>query len=191
MNNGRRAWNVRDTIISPLIANILTGAVVFFAVFFLKEPIYDFFKHKQYLDTYPIYCVVEPYTDDDGTVSIDLFVINLEHESYDTRRLVNFVLPSEKDSNIFLDPTRIRLLWKETFSPGKITAVTLDTDFNNNKGILVVEPPAKEQNYWSIFVKEITPKAVLKAKIKTDIEHQGIKRDMKTLVPFETVYLGS
>lgn len=183
---------LRQNFLFPLSVNLLTGLIFFASVLIFKDPIYNYFKPGGGIDIYPVYCVAEPYTNVNGQIDVDLFIINKSHEAYDENGLnVFFKIPGNNENH----PNRTSMIWfkwKDDFGQGKILKIDeKEKDFNQGKGQFTILPPDKGQKHWSILVREIEPKAVIMLKIQTSYAFPSVTRAAKNFVPFQIDYAGN
>lgn len=182
---------LRQNFLLPLSVNLLTGLIFFVSVLIFKDPIYDYFKPSEGIDIYPIYCVAEPYTDSNGQIDVDLFIINKSHESYDENGLNVFLRIPQNNENHRNETSMIQLKWKDGFESGEILRIEKDEVFNKGKGRLIVIEPDMNKKNWAIKVEEIEPKAIIKLKIHSSYEFAGVTRAAKSFVPFQIDYAGN
>jgi hypothetical protein len=180
-------WEIKKSLVSPVIVNLLTALVLFFAVVMFKEPFYRLIKPNPEVEQFPLYCIAEPYVKGDGGLMMaDLFIINLRDDKSFTEKDLESILRTRKpDRNI---QPYIEIV--STRRNVKILDVKADDKFNEDKGELEVIPPKKDGKPWIVMVNEISRKAILTLRVYTDLKSPPISRDAKTALPFDVNYPG-
>lgn len=181
-----RNWESKKNIVAPVIANLTTAFLVFLLFVLFKEPIYTFIKGGLTVEEFPLYCVAEPYNNEDGEVMSDFFIINLRGRSYTEKDLKDNLRKASPDQYIEVEPY-IRIVWDRPL--GKIEDITEDKNFNEKKGKIQIIPPEKENGEWIIRITEISPKGILKLTIFTDYS-RNMSRVHKASIPFKYNYPG-
>ncbi|MBA7616698.1 hypothetical protein ES703_23996 [subsurface metagenome] len=184
--NLSRNWDSKKNIVAPIIVNLITAFLIFLLVVLFKEPIYNLIKPEPTVEEFPLYCVAEPYNNEDGEVISDFFIINLRGRRYTEKDLEGISKMASRDQDVEIKP-HIKIAWKG--KEGNIRDITEDKEFNDEKGKIEIIPPEKGNGEWIINVKEITPKGILKVIISTDYE-RTITPAAKASLPFKYVYPG-
>ena len=188
--NDSKNWRVRQNVVAPLTVNLLTALILFLCVVIFKKPLYDYFLKTEPIKEYPLYCVAESYTNQEGFVTSDLYIINLTKDDLNQGQLLTFVKAAVSEEDLDLSKPNIELKWKKTFRPGRITDVVEDKEFNKGKGKIQIITPTEDGEPWAIRVKEIFSKAVLRVAVYSDYERKAVTRASKYHVPFEIDYPG-
>lgn len=170
---------MKADILSPLIVNLATAAILFVVALLARDRIVALFRKP--VERYPLYCVCEPYNDADGRIVADLFVINLRGTTQTERSLQDF-LSLAPDTPRSSD---IRIGWNyESF---EIVSVTPDEAFNAGKGSVQLEVETPKR--WRLRIQEIHGKAILKFTIRTDMRRET-RRDSPGSAYLEIAYPG-
>ncbi|WP_143005607.1 hypothetical protein [Desulforhopalus singaporensis] len=173
-------WEVKKSIISPIVANLFTALLLFLSVMLFKEPIYRSLGLSAV--EFPLYCLSEPYNESGNIVYADLFIINLE--SYEiTENKIRSALKNAGSEQI---KPYIRIVWDHSI--GNILDIEEDVAFNKQKGKVILEHK-KDDGEWIIKVKEIKAKAIMRFTIKTNY-NRPITRIALATRPFKIVYPG-
>ncbi len=191
-----REWfsgsEIRKTIVSPIMVNVITACILFFTVVAFKNDVLKLLGKWEGVEDYPIYCAVEPFPvpsndSDKDEIHVDLFIINLKKQefSHDTLKeeLKKIIGPEEA----LLTSTAIKLQWKEGI-PGKIEDIRPDKVFNKKKGEVFGVPPVNDQTPWVIKINHIKEYGILKCTIVTSATTWSITRAARESVPFELKY---
>ena len=185
VRNLLNGWDIKKGVATPVLANLITAALLFSGAILFKEPIYDLMEPPKAED-FPLYMVAEPYTNAQGLLDVDLFVINLSGKRKTHSDLVNLLRSEASQQGRTVTP-EIRLIWKTGLS-GYITEISPYKQFNRGKGRIEIR---KEKNgEWRITISEIGGKGILKLKVATSRKMGEIGRAAKISVPFKYIYPG-
>lgn len=184
-------WEVKKSIVSPLLVNLLTAFIVFLIAVTLKEQIYKWLKPLPKAEEFPLFCVAETYNNENRKVVGDFFIMNLTKEDYTEEELKNFLQLNISDQDLPIKQ-HIRIRWKNDRGEDRIYNILQDGEdiaFNEGKGkVEIIEPKNKMKGEeWIIKVEQIGPKAILRLTILTDYE-RGASRGAKPSIPFEYSY---
>lgn len=185
-------WELKKSIVPPILVNLLTAFIIFFVAVMLKERIYKWLKPLPRVENFPLFCVAETY-EDNGKVFGDFFIINLdEEETYSYTKLKNFIRQKISDQDASIEP-HIKVRWKRNYGKDKIVNISVeekDTEFNKGKGEIEVDKPENIGNCeeWIIKVSEIESKAILRLTIQMTEYEGGGSRAAKSSQPFEYSY---
>ncbi len=180
-------WDVKKSIITPVLVNLLTAFFLFMFAFLFKDWIYDVFKPRPEVVQYPIYCVAEGYNDTTGQIIADLFIINLDEIKHTEASLIEKIKRSETYKEGMPANPEIIIQWRR--ERGKILAIIPDKEFNQEKGRVDIRSVDRNGEKWRINIYEILGEAVLKFTILTDYD-ATIYRKTKASLPFEIDYAG-
>lgn len=185
-------WEAKEKIFRPVIVNLLTASIIFLAAVVFKEPLYNYFERKD--PKWPIYCVLEPHVNPDGTegVTVDLFVINTEAQDYTGEQLAKL---SDANANASgglskVSPV-IRIAPEDGLPPDAITQIVPDGEFNTGKGEGVVMPLEPGKAYREIKLAKIQAHGILKFIISTTEKRPVHTRGDLGTVPITVDYARS
>jgi hypothetical protein len=183
------SWEVKGNIVSPILVNLLTALLIFFSVVVFKKPIYNLLDPDPVKD-YPVYCIGEPYIDEDNTLMAEFYIINLRGHKLVEKDLATFLkISTEVKEYEVLEPD-IKLTWNKVLGTGNIVDIIQCEDFNEGKGRIEIEPPKNEDGLWSIRLRELRPKAILKLIVYTNHKTIGVTRPAKVFLPYIIDYPG-
>ena len=181
-------WEIKKGIISPIIVNLITAAILFFIVYFFKNPILQFFGVKTEIADYPILSIAEPYNSENNYVLADLYIINLEPNKKITNRDLINLAKVDAENEYRVDDLTIKIKMKKNFD-GEILDVEYDTDFNKGKGD--IEKPIKlDDGSWKISINVIEENAIMKLRVHTNYKQEIPDRSSRLLLPFTIDYPG-
>jgi len=179
-------WEPKKNIITPIIVNITTACIIFFAAVIFKDRIFKWFGIKQEIASYPIYCIMEPYNEVGKEVIVDLFIVNLEDETYTITELKNITDTQAAAKDVNLSPI-VEIKLKKRIS-GEIIMIIEDEIFNDDKGVVKID--SLNSGHWKIAINNLEGRAILKFKIITSVRRPNISRNAKATVPLEIIYPG-
>jgi hypothetical protein len=173
-------------LVRPVLANLLTALLLFFAAVLFKDRIYGLLSRPT-VKEYPIYCVAEPYTGTGGELRADFFVINKTGDRMTEADLTDIIKTRAGEEHGQPDPT-VRLKW--TAKSGQIARIEPDPGFDDDKGTVEVVPARVPGDPWTIHIREIFGKGILRLTIVTNLQRGNITRNSKASLPFSVVYAG-
>ena len=156
-------WEAKDKIVRPVVVNLLTASAIFLAAVVFKDPIYRYFAREKKDPKWPIYCVMEPHRNPEGTegVTVDLFVINTEAQNYTGEQLDRLANEPGSDELSKVSPV-IRVAPEEGLSPDAINRIEPDLEFNTGKGEAFLMPKEPDKAYREIRISKLQAHGILK-----------------------------
>ena len=187
--NAFRGWGIKNSIIAPIIVNLISALIIFMLLLALKPIIFEQLGLNKGFKEYPIYCIAEAYNPSKhklNEVIFDLFVINLSDDILDTQDLDTAAKALAPGEDVAISP-EIKLTTQEGLVLEKIERYK---EFNKGKGKLSWKKLDEEQ--CEISIVTIQPRGILKLKIYTKGEEDllGINRGLRGTIPLEISYPG-
>jgi len=130
---------------------------------------------------YPIHASLEAFNRGDYEVAGEIYIANLLSEALSDVKLKEWLTAHNKDFNPNTTDDRIIVEWQE--SEGHMILIN-DEDFNKNKGTLEVLPFPGNPGKWSIRIKDINRRALLRVNIQTAAYQQPVSRADRIGLPF-------
>ena len=154
----------QERVAGPVIVNLLTGFIVFLVLAAAKDWIYPLVLPRPSAIDYPIHVSAEAFNLPTGAVTGEIYVANLTEEPLSDSKLRDW-LAKHQGSNPILPDDRIIVEWRRAV--GRLTLVN-DQSFNVGKGELELTPLSDSHRKWSIRVKDINSRALLRLRVETD-----------------------
>jgi hypothetical protein len=177
LGSALKPWHVREKILAPLIANLLTALLIFLGALPFRSTIRAFFGNTI---PFPISCAVEPLPQGErNKVVAEFFIMNTTSQPWSDWTLRQLLKGNSSDANVHADPyIRIR----SNTSSSRIESVVADTEYNRDKGYLSVRENGGE---WIIEITHIQPLSMLKVIVTTDRLATVSSRGSRTTLPIE------
>lgn len=170
-----------ETVLRPILVNVLTAGVLFAMAVVFKPQIYALLDPPG-IPEYPLVCYAEPRPGEPPEERIvEFFIINLKGDRVDRSSLLGLLRNfGPKDRLLIPD---IRLAMNER---GNIVSATTDIPFNEGKGDIQPEI-GSDQRSVALHINWIEEDAIVRVDLKfAEARDLGTPRRMaKNMVPFD------
>jgi hypothetical protein len=170
----------REKVVGPVVVNLVTALIFFVVLATGKRWIYPLIFPTPGDREYPINVSVEGFNVGDYEVAGEIYIANLVDDPLSDAKLHEW-LDAHKDWNPNASDDRIIVEWQK--NEGEMSLVK-DEDFNKNKGNLEVLSFPQNPRKWSIRVKDINRRALLRVNIRTKDYQQPVSRADRSGLPF-------
>jgi hypothetical protein len=171
--------NFQEQVTGPVIVNLVTGLILFVVLATGKNWIYPLILPRASATDYPIYASAEAFNLPTGEVAAEIYVTNLTRESFSDSALRKW-LEENKGINPNAADDRVIVEWRRADGGLRLSN---DEPFNAGKGKLEITRLSDDGRKWSIRIKDINARALLRVKVQTEYT-QPISRADQAGLPF-------
>lgn len=157
-----RRWELRKSLILPVLANLTTATIVFVGAAICAPLIRRLFITPG-VAGYPLYCVVEPYNGLHDTVLVDLSIVNLTDREVTYDALQGLVERGGAGSGL----TPSLVVRADHPMVDSIVRVGVDSAYNAGKGHVNVS--RRTPQTYEFSVERIDPGAIMRFTIVTNM----------------------